>query len=373
MRHCLGRLVEQWRPWLPVPQGLDPINPLLPDAVNAFDRDLQVLRCEQEDLPVWYPSSDCQLPEALMDSLFAGPHHCATLLIRSYPWRLRCQHTQVLRHSGTIVHDPTNDWLGLYGRSWPLWPARRVQGTVLNLTNHGNPNLYHWLFNPTLQLFRQMEAHGIDPAKASALYLGSAWPDSWPPYVQQALQHLGLESLPRIRRAVCPEYLFMSVYGSTTVCPSRSQFLWLRGRLAPPRISGGLRLYLGRAFAGRRRLLNERALMAALEPLGFICISDPGSLDFNEQCRLLAEADVVVAPHGAALSLLFCCAPGTRIFEIHTPNYISPLYAWMAFFGALRYTALLAEPRPNPTEPSMDDLWVDPQMVLKRLIEWGVE
>jgi capsular polysaccharide biosynthesis protein len=113
--------------------------------------------------------------------------------------------------------------------------------------------------------------------------------------------------------------------------------------------------------------------MAALEPLGFTCIPDPESLDFNDQCRLLAEADVVVAPHGAALSLLFCCAPGTTLLEIHTPNYSSPLYAWMAFFGSLQYMALLAEPRSNPAEPSMDDLWVDPQLVLDQLSKWRVD
>jgi len=373
MHHWASQQVEQWRSRLPVPQGLDQIDPLMPDPIHPLDQDLQVLRCEHEDLPLWQPTSDCELPIGLQDSLMRGPQRCATLLIRSRPWRLRCQHAQVLRHSGMILHDPSTDWSGLYGRSWPLWPAQRVGGAVLNFTNHGNPNLYHWLFNPTLQLLRQMEAHGIDHAKAVGLYLGPAWPAPWPTYVQQTLQHLSLESLPRLRKALCPEYLYMSVYGSTAVCPSQSQFFWLRRRLAPPRMSGGLRLYLGRASACRRRLLNERALMTALEPLGFTCISDPGSLDFHDQCRLLAEADVVVAPHGAALSLLFCCAPATRLLEIHTPDYISPLYAWMAFFGTLRYRALLGEARSNPAEPSMDDLWVDPQVVVDRLIEWGVD
>jgi capsular polysaccharide biosynthesis protein len=112
--------------------------------------------------------------------------------------------------------------------------------------------------------------------------------------------------------------------------------------------------------------------MASLEAVGFTCVPDPACLDFDQQCRLLAQADVVVAPHGAALSLLFCCVPGTKVLEIHGPGYVSPLYAWMASFGQLTYAALMAQPRANPAEPMMDDLWIDPQMVLDQLTQWGV-
>ena len=372
LRRRAAALVERGRSQLPVPQGLDVINPLDLDAVDPLDRDLQVLRRDSELLPSWQPSANSLIPGPLLSQLSGATHRCSTLLIRSRPWRLRCQHAQVLRRSGRIVHDPSTDWSGLYGRSWPLWPARRQRGMVLNLTNHGTPNLYHWLFNPTLQLLRQLEDHGLDATQAAALYLGPAWPDPWPAYVEQTLHRLGLATLPRARRAVWPEHLLMSFFSSTTVCPSHAHYQWLRRHLAPVRAGGGLRVYLGRALAGRRRLLNEHALMAALEAAGFTCVPDPARLLFDEQCRLLAEADVVVAPHGAALSLLFCCTPGTKILEIHAPGYVSPLYAWMASYGKLAYAALLAQPRSNPAEPTMDDLWIDPRMVLDQLTQWGV-
>ncbi len=370
LRRHASTFVERERHYLPVPQGLDAINPLTPEAVDPLDRDLQALHLDSEALPLWQPLAHGAVPDQLSAQLSGGPQRCATLLIASRRWRLRCQHAQVLRHSGWIVHDSSTHWSGLYGRSWPLWPARRQRGIVLNLTNHGTPNLYHWLFNPTLQLLRQLDAHGIDPSQAVALYLGPAWPKPWPSYVERTLQTLGLEHLPRLRHAVCPEVLLMSVYGSTTVCPSPLQFHWLRQRLAPARSRGGLRLYLGRASASRRRLLNEHALMAALERWGFTCIPDPGGLDFHEQCRLMAEADVVVAPHGAALSLIFCCAPGTKLLEIQTSSYVSSLYAWMAMVGALQYSAVFAELKPNSALPSMDDLWIDPQVVLDHLADW---
>ena len=370
LRRTVAALVERGRSRLPVSQGLDAINPLTVPAVDPMDRDLKVLCRELEELTPWVPTSDCVIPAPLLAQLSGTSHKCASLLISSRPWQVRCQHAQVLRHSRRIVHDTSTDWMGLYGRSWPLWPARRQKGLVLNLTNHGTPNLYHWLFNPTLQLLRLMDCHGLNPASSAALYLGPAWPEKWPAYVEHTLQCLGLDRLPRLRSAVLPESLLMSIYGSTTVCASPNQFHWLRRHIAPARTSGGMRLYLGRASARRRRVLNEPALMAALERQGFTCIPDAAVLDFHQQCRLLAESDLVVAPHGAALSLLFCCAPGTRVLEIFSPDYISPLYARMAILGNFRYSALLAQSRPNPATQSMDDLWIDPQVVLNQLANW---
>jgi len=112
--------------------------------------------------------------------------------------------------------------------------------------------------------------------------------------------------------------------------------------------------------------------MAALDARGFECIDDLASLPFDEQCRLFAQADVIVAPHGAALSLLFCCYPRTRVLEIHSPTYLSPLYAAMAHYGGLTYAVLMANPVANAMYHSMDDMVVDIELILARLTAWGV-
>lgn len=361
-------LINKYRHLLPVPQGLDVIYPLNPEKTISSFPDLRIIHREHEVLPYWQPTADSSALHCLLFPSTHLPQYCSSLLIRSLPWQYICQHSQVLCNSTKrILHDPSTEWSGIFGRSWPLTSARRQRGTVLNLTNHGTPNLYHWLFNPTLTLLRLMSSARHAMHDVSAIYIGPAWPNKLPTFVEQSLEILGLTKLPLIRTAVHPERLLMSFYDCTSVSASPNQFRWLRQNLAPDRTTGGLRLYLGRSLARRRRLLNEHELIAALEKAGFLCIPDPSTLDFNSQCRLMAEADVVVAPHGAALSLMFCCVPGTKIVEIHSPGYLSPLYAWMAMIGELGYSPLMSDTISNPLYPSMDDLLIDPDLVIDQL------
>ena len=57
-------------------------------------------------------------------------------------------------------------------------------------------------------------------------------------------------------------------------------------------------------------------------------------LDFDAQWRLMRSADTVIAPHGAGLTDMLFCKPGTRIVEIADPLYPNPnFYAMAAGLG----------------------------------------
>ena len=74
------------------------------------------------------------------------------------------------------------------------------------------------------------------------------------------------------------------------------------------------RLYISRGDAQWRQVVNEPEVMKVLERLGFRSVT-PGQLSFIEQVRLFRDAEVIVAPHGAALSNLVFCQPGTKVLE----------------------------------------------------------
>jgi capsular polysaccharide biosynthesis protein len=74
------------------------------------------------------------------------------------------------------------------------------------------------------------------------------------------------------------------------------------------------RLYISRDDAQWRRVVNEPEVLEVLEPLGFRPVK-LGQASILQQVRLFHDAEVVVAPHGAALSNLVFSQPGTKVIE----------------------------------------------------------
>ncbi|QDT01562.1 glycosyltransferase family 61 protein [Adhaeretor mobilis] len=75
------------------------------------------------------------------------------------------------------------------------------------------------------------------------------------------------------------------------------------------------RLFISRRQAATRRLANETEFDVFLNERGFEthCFEN---YDLAEQCRLISEADTIVATHGAGLANLQFAKPGTRVIEI---------------------------------------------------------
>ena len=53
---------------------------------------------------------------------------------------------------------------------------------------------------------------------------------------------------------------------------------------------------------------------------------DPGAVSVRDQIDQFAAAEVIVAPHGAALANLVFARPGARILELFAPDYVNPCY-----------------------------------------------
>ncbi len=126
--------------------------------------------------------------------------------------------------------------------------------------------------------------------------------------------------------------------------------------VAPQR---GRKLLISRADAASRRLLNEAALFEALAPHGFELLV-PTTLGVAGQLTAMAAAEVVVAPHGAALANLIAAAPGTRVVEISASLTLSGFYSNIAAVLDQDHTTVLARDVGG-------DLEVDPALVLTAL------
>lgn len=91
------------------------------------------------------------------------------------------------------------------------------------------------------------------------------------------------------------------------------------------------KLYLKRGPSAKRPLHQEEYLEYALRQRGFDVI-DPVNLSLPECISAFARADLIVAPHGAALTNLVFTRPGTKVLEL-LPGTLEK-YGHYAFISA---------------------------------------
>ena len=89
------------------------------------------------------------------------------------------------------------------------------------------------------------------------------------------------------------------------------------------------RIFISREKVKRRRLLNEDRIWRVLEPLGFERILME-ELSFEAQVELMKETRVLVGPHGAGLTNMIFCAPGTLVLEIADLGFPNPNFYALA-------------------------------------------
>ena len=192
------------------------------------------------------------------------------------------------------------------------------------------------------------------------------------PFQRQTLEELGIpgdrilesDRHPHLQasRLVVPS--FASPIGWAT--PESIEFV--RSQFLSPQSTPSTspkRLYLSRQTARYRKVINEAELIQCLEQQGFTVVTlDEYSV--REQAQLFANAEVIVAPHGAALTNLLFCQPKTTVLELFSPNYIRYYYWSICQYLKLNHyyaigTALPCSALRRLLYPDAltEDFWVD--------------
>ncbi len=118
--------------------------------------------------------------------------------------------------------------------------------------------------------------------------------------------------------------------------PYPAAYRWLRDRLLPHRRSGvppTRRLYLSRrGSAPKHRIANDAEIAAQLADRGFETVQ-PERLGVLETIELMAEAEVVVAPVGAATANQVFLPPGGQWVHLCNPDFFHPNSRWNPQMG----------------------------------------
>lgn len=133
--------------------------------------------------------------------------------------------------------------------------------------------------------------------------------------------------------------------------------------------AGSRRVFISRASALRRRLLNEDEIWPILAAEGFERV-EMEHLSFESQVAVMQNTAVLVAPHGAGLTNMMFCPLGTHVVEIADLGFPNPNFYALA--SAMRHKYWLLPARSSGDgHPLEKDLWIEPELV-RNLLTWIV-
>jgi hypothetical protein len=134
--------------------------------------------------------------------------------------------------------------------------------------------------------------------------------------------------------------------------------------------NGRERVYISRANAPCRKVVNEDSLLPLLGKYGFTVVRSE-NLTVREQIETFANAEVVAGPHGAGLANCALCSPHTSVLEIYPQYYQSSGLRIMLSALNLRYFYMMGETSDTSMRPQQENVCVDPEKfeaALKMLI-----
>ena len=236
---------------------------------------------------------------------------------------------------------------------------RQTPHTVAVLTTGPNHNYYHWLLEaiPRLDLYER-----------SGLPIDRYYAPIHSRFQRETLALLGIpreQIVPATRHThLAPARLVVSSFHGS-LSRVKTDFLFRRltahvGLWAGP----SPRIFISRGSRGVRSIVNEREVLRVLRPLGFVRLRLEG-MPLAKQIAVFSRAECVVGPHGAGLTNLTFCRPGTKVVEIGTPYRPWACFYEIAHHRGLDYHLHMASPTRvrhfNPqTAVGDSDLRVDP-------------
>jgi hypothetical protein len=195
----------------------------------------------------------------------------------------------------------------------------------------GSTNFGHFVFE---NLSRLAVLDGIDEIQTLRLAVYDDLPLRFFEFLE--LAGYGAERVLRIPRArnigfenvwapSCPFYRDRE--GVPHVWPAAYHFLRSKicSQLRRERNAGRPRLYLSRQGASQKRVVNEGEVISYLVNEGFE-IFDFSGLSAREQVSLIANAEMIIGPIGAAMAATIFAPEDCAVIELHPEAHISGMY-----------------------------------------------
>ncbi|UJF32105.1 glycosyltransferase family 61 protein [Paenibacillus hexagrammi] len=230
-------------------------------------------------------------------------------------------HKLIWEHSREMHKDPQKHSIFELQK---LPPLTYTDDIVALLSSKDSHIYYHWMFDVLPRIYL-MHKRGIlaDKYVINGKRLA--------PFQYETLQALGIRRSQIIeshdelhlqaRKLIMPH--FTSGIRPQWVCEFLRKKLMIQPKLAP--IPGYKRIYISRANARKRKLLNEPEVIRLLQKYGFRSVSLE-TMPVSQQIQIFSGAEAVVAPHGAGLTNIVFSPPGIKVIEMLSPQLVHNCY-----------------------------------------------
>ncbi|MGL4378868.1 MAG: glycosyltransferase 61 family protein, partial [Microcoleaceae cyanobacterium] len=224
-----------------------------------------------------------------------------------------------------------------------LIPPELINGTVAFLSvKWGGLGYFHWMLDLIARIHLLYQS-GFTLDKIDKFVVNSY--DK--PYQKETLTLLGIPPEKIIDSSHChhikaqtlvvPSLQFQGIY---KLCNWACDFL--KESFLNEQVTPNTRIYISREAPYPRKISNNDEVSQYLETLGFEKVLLE-TMSVGEQALCLASAEIVVAPHGAGLTNLVFCHPGTKVIEIFSPLYMPPEYWLLSNVCGLEHFSCIGE------------------------------
>lgn len=227
---------------------------------------------------------------------------------------------------------------------------KKINGTVFSMLAGGGAitYYYHWIVDSLPKLFLLKEAGLFDQIDYFMV------PNYSADYHRDTLEYFGIRQnriiSSRTEHHIQADSLIVSSY--TRVDGHHPEWVCkgLHDTFVGPKPSSSndKLIYISRADAKQRRVLNEPELIAMLQKYGFE-VHTMSSLSMARKAELLNSARLVVGPHGSGSVNFVLCKPGTKILDLLPDNCVVPFICDVCLKSGLTYEYLLCESDGNAT------------------------
>lgn len=239
----------------------------------------------------------------------------------------------------------------------------RLNGRYFVIHNHWCPGYYHWITEALPRLLKINETNYGGTLVLPESFKQSVY-DSVKPLYEADVFWIPQKQNLVISNLIVPENPPLSgKYDKITFLKLRALYSHHAQVMMSP--VSAAKVYVSRAKAARRKVINESEVINCVEDLGFLVIHFE-DYSFWEQVLIMRQTEVFISIHGAGLSNVLFMKEGARVIELQKgvedpTDKVDVLYKDFAELLGLQYDVLFCQPLKKGSTIYQADIIVDLQ------------